>query len=454
MHPRTPLLAAAAIAVAAAAAPATAVAAPWSAPVTISSPHTFLYPLGAAPAKMSTIAWWGWQDGLGPTGGAAFAVRPSGASAFAPERPIARLPVVLDVQGHGDDRLVALSQEFVPGARSSVDAIQAVRVADGGPAGMRAPVTLARAAVNGQARLAVAPSGHGLVAFGTSEPRTNRVLIRVAVRSPSGRFSRPEVISGRGQSDAVAVAAGCRGDLVVAFARNKRVVVRVRRPGRGWGRVQTLARPHGTTQWSLRAAIGDKGDALVLWRERRLNQPARPSTRALQFSRLSATGSRFSAARTIEADRANTLSQLVAVPGGFAVGYTLRENVPGAPSIPRVALVTGDAPARLDVAAASGGVRDVRLAWSPRLGLLATMVLPTPTGNGDGIGLGAVLARGAAAFGPVETVTPDENVHELAPSVDGDGTPVAVWSARPEGTGPGIPIEDLRSVVRAAARTG
>jgi hypothetical protein len=82
------------------------------------------------------------------------------------------------------------------------------------------------------------------------------------------------------------------------------------------------------------------------------------------------------------------------------------------------------------------------------------MVQPTVNGDSDGIGLGAFLAPGATSFGPVEAVTPSENVHEIAPVFDRDGTPVAVWSARPEGTGPTIPIDQIRSVVRSATRVG
>ena len=96
----------------------------------------------------------------------------------------------------------------------------------------------------------------------------------------------------------------------------------------------------------------------------------------------------------------------------------------------------------------------MRVAWSPRRGLFATMVQPTANGNSDGVGLGAFLAPGATSFGALEAVTPVENVHEVAPGFDPDGTPLAVWSARPEGTGPGIPIDQIRSVVRSATRAG
>ena len=67
------------------------------------------------------------------------------------------------------------------------------------------------------------------------------------------------MISGRGRAQRVAVAAGPRGDLVVAFVRDKRVLARVRRRGHGWGRLQTLAEPDGPTDWTLRAGVGDSG---------------------------------------------------------------------------------------------------------------------------------------------------------------------------------------------------
>jgi len=63
-----------------------------------------------------------------------------------------------------------------------------------------------------------------------------------------------------------------------------------------------------------------------------------------------------------------------------------------------VAQLTARTSTRLDVAAPSVRVRDVRLAWSARRGLFATMLKPTPDSNADAIGLGAFLAPGAASF--------------------------------------------------------
>ena len=50
---------------------------------------------------------------------------------------------------------------------------------------------------------------------------------------------------------------------------------------------------------------------------------------------------------------------------------------------------------------------------------------------------------------PVEAVSPAEAAHEVR--LVGDGS-VAVWTARPEGTGPSVPTGRIHSVVRTASR--
>ena len=453
MRPLVRLLPAALVA-AAVAAPS-AGAATWSAPVTISAPHTFVGSVGLGPSRSSSTAAWLWQQGIGVDAsiGASYASRsPSGR--FGPERALPFSGELLAVRAYGGGRVLAMWQRAEP-RRSRLDPLHfRVRVAQGGPRGFAAPVTIARTVATSRPQLAVVPGGRAVLSYVTLVPRANRTRVHVATRSASGRWSRPEVISGRGQAKSVAAAIGRRGDVVVAFVRSKKLQARVRRPGRGWGRLQTLATPDGPTQWLMRAAVGDTGAIEVLWRKRRLAQDGRPGVRLLQSSRMSASSSRFAGARTIEPDGAGTPSELVALPGGFAVGYTVPQSPPGTHTIPRVAILAPGAGAPLDVAPASGGVRDVRLAWSKRLGLLATMVQPLPGANSDGVGRGAVLAAGAASFGALEAVTPAENVHEVAPGADGAGNLIAVWSARPEGTGPGIPIENLRSVARTATRGG
>ncbi|HVW18142.1 MAG TPA: hypothetical protein VHB30_07820, partial [Solirubrobacteraceae bacterium] len=97
--------------------------------------------------------------------------------------------------------------------------------------------------------------------------------------------------------------------------------------------------------------------------------------------------------------------------------------------------------------------RDVSLACSPAGDLYASWVEPRPGGDSDGLARGALLPAGAASFDAPEQITPDENVHEAAVAFDPVlGRFFAVWTARPDGTGPGVPIAQLRSVVRTARR--
>ena len=72
--------------------------------------------------------------------------------------------------------------------------------------------------------------------------------------------------------------------------------------------------------------------------------------------------------------------------------------------------------------------------------------------NSDGIVRAATLGPGAT-FGPVEDVSPAEAAHEVRLGTDPRyAGPVALWTARPGGTGPGTPIAQIRTVVRSAVR--
>lgn len=430
-------------------------AAPWSTPITISSPHTGVGPLGVTSTNTSTVAWWGWQElaGNGFKFGGAFATRPAGTGAFGPQRSQNSDELVsFDVQGYGDGRLVALSQVLGPRPvrESDPNPLFHVLVTNGSAGGFGPQSTLARANLIGAAQLGIASNGRGIVAYASYDPRiAHRAIVSAALRSSRGRFSRPAVISGRGDAHGVVVAIGRRGDMVVAFVRNRNVMARVRRPGNGWGPIQTLASPTGPTQWTLRAAVSDAGSIEVLWHRRFVSD--RMDGAALQARRMGPADSRWGRRTTIEAIGATTPSALVSIPGGFAVGYTVRDAAAGSLSTPRVSLLKPRTTSRLDLAPPSAGVRDVRLAWSDRHGLFATMLQPTQPSNGYGIGLAAFLAPGAAGFGPIETITTAANI---APGFSRDGAPLAIWSAPAAGTDPGIPSELPTRVVQTSTRTG
>ncbi|MEO6714031.1 MAG: hypothetical protein ABIM89_11465, partial [Mycobacteriales bacterium] len=198
----------------------------------------------------------------------------------------------------------------------------------------------------------------------------------------------------------------------------------------------------------LRTAVSDAGSVQVLWQRRFVSD--REDGSALQARRMAPGASRWGARITIEAGGANAPSSLVSVPGGFAVGYTVRGTVPRSRSTARVSLLKPRASTKLDVAAALEGVRDVRLARSDRYGLLATMVMSPP--GGDSVGVGAFLAPGASGFGPIERVTSADDVQEVVPGFARDGDPMVVWSAPRDGSDQGIPIDSVRRVVRTSTR--
>jgi hypothetical protein len=231
----------------------------------------------------------------------------------------------------------------------------------------------------------------------------------------------------------------------------------VRRPGRNWGPVRTLAVATGPTQWQIRTAIGVTGRVEVVWRRHQLASNGRPGRRALEASYMAGNGRRFTQRQVLEPDGASAPAPLVEIPNGFAVAYAKDGpggTIPGGVASPRVRTATPRFGAAFDASTAEGGVRDVRVAFDGRVGLYASWVVPTPGGDGAGLGWGALLESGAKFFAPPEHVTPGENVSEMALAFDTrTERAVAVWAARPEGTGPFIPIDQVHTVVRTSERT-
>lgn len=450
-------LARAVVAVAAiAAVPASAAAAPpWTAPVAISVPHTAIYPIGMIESKNAAAAWWRWEDGVNSPKryGGSFVAQPDASDGFAFTSGRDRKEQVsLDVAGYGSGRLVALSQTTTHDAKGNFTSSLAVR--NGGPGGFGASKTLAGGFITGTPDLGVAPDGRGLIVFTTADPTntSRRVQVRVALRSASGQFGRPSVISGRGQADGAVVAVGRGGDMVVAFKRSRKVVARVKRPGHGWGSLQTLATPKGPTQWLLRAAVSDGGTVQVLWQRRFVSERMDGST--IQTRRMNAGAGRWSPSTTVEAKGANGPTAMLAVPGGFAVGYTAGGTDTKYPLTARVATIKGDTSGSVDVAPAAVGVRNVRLAWSARYGLFATAIVEPTIDGANNIAVGALRAPGAAGFTPAEPIAAAPSLNEIAPGFGRDGKPLAAWAAPTDAIVPGVPSEIRRVVVVTSTRPG
>jgi hypothetical protein len=304
-------------------------------------------------------------------------------------------------------------------------------------------------------QLAVASNGRAIVAYIVRSGA--RRIVRVAVRRGRGRFGRPSTIFGRGRADVLSTAIGERGDMVVVIAQNGRLRARVKRPRRPWGPIRTLAAATGPTQWQIRSAISLRGRVEVVWRRHQLASNGRPGRRSLEASFMAGNGRRFTRRQVVEPDGASAPAALVEIPEGFAVAYAKDGpggTIPGGVAIPRVRMATPRFGKAYDASTAEGGLRDVRVAFDGRVGLYASWIVPITEGDGAGLGFGALLESGAPFFAPPEHVTPGENVSELAVSFDTrTERAVAVWAARPEGTGPFVPIEQIRTYVRSAERT-
>src|SRR3954453_4069141 len=422
----------------------------WTVPENVSSPHTLIGPVELVQAPSGSLeAWWGFNQFTAGkyVPGHAHAKHPVTTAQFGAQR---RAPAgLLDLQAFAGDRLLGLGQSYASGGRRTPTFRWLGHLGRRGN-DLSGPDVVETAKTAYLPQLAVAPDGRALVSYIVRSG--SRRIVRVATRGRSGRFGRPTTLFGTGRADVTEAAMGPRGDMLVVIARNGRLRARLRRSGHGWGAVQTLATASGPTQGQRQAAIDAQGRVEVVWRRHQFNRPGVPGRRSLEAAYVSAGGARFTGRQVVEHDGALEPHRIVSVQGGFAIAYA--EGTPDVgTALPRVRFAKPRFGRAYDAAPAGGGLRDVRAAWDPAVGIIASWVQPTPTGDGAGIGRAALLAPGAVAFGPVEQVTPDENVSELAVDYDPrNHAPVAVWAARPDGTGPGIPIAQVRTVVRTAER--
>jgi hypothetical protein len=450
-------------------APAAAHAATWSAPQTVSAPHTFAGPLQLGTTFDGSLAVaWPWQDNVGDDalGGESAALRPP-LPGFGPGRPAtsafgAEHPApdgVTAVAGYARTQTLALAAQGLPRRSGPTGAILYNLNAAFGSATagtFSAPRALATAPVVGAPQLAAAAGASTALVTWIEVTRTSSGAIRRVVRAVDrrdGAWSKPYTLSGTGRANTLAAATNVRGDQVVAFSRGDDVLARVRRRGHGWGSIQRLARADGGTQWQLVAGVNDRGQVRVVWRRHQLTRDGVPGRTALESAALLVGRSTFTAPQTLTADGAS-IPRLAPTPQGWAVA-----DVEATAAGPRPALhrtLGGSAFAPVAYAApAQGGARAADVAFSPVGGLTVAWIQPLAGQDSDGVARAASLDPGVsdATFGPVEDVSPAEAVHEVRLGADPRaGQPVAVWTARPGGTGPAIPTGQIRTVVRSAIR--
>jgi hypothetical protein len=446
-----------ALAALAAAAPS-AGAATWSAPQTVSAPHTFVGPLLTATSPGDTlVAGWPWQDNVGDDaiGGEAAANRAPG-QAFAPEHPAP--DGLVGLAPFGRTQTVALAQQGIPGRPGPTGAIRYRLNVAFGPltGGFGAPRTLVTAPVVGQAQIAANSRGTALVAWievtKTRSGATRRIVR--AIERRNGRFGRPFTLSGKGRADTVAIAVGEGGDQTIAFVRQGDVLARVKRPGHSWGSRQRVARADGGTQWRLLARIDQRGQVRLIWRRHQLRREAVAGRTALEGTAMLVGRGRFLPAQTI-VPNGSSMPALVQAEDGWALATTATTTEGPRPVLFRTRGTSTFGGPEFG-APAQGGLRGTDVAVTAGSGITLAWVQPLAGQNSDGIVRAATLRTVLgpdATFGPVEDVSPAEAAHEVRLATDPRyAGPVALWTARPGGTSPATPIAQIKTVVRSAVR--
>jgi hypothetical protein len=284
--------------------------------------------------------------------------------------------------------------------------------------------------------------------------------VRLAVRRPGGRFARAVTVAvgavgrptgGTASGRGVAVAVGGRGEVVVAYQRERgrARTIEARRVGRRLGRPQTLGPQRGLVD--LSAAMAPNGRAVVAWDSQDVGEEANEAYRVYAAVR-SAGSARFSAAQALDrggpAIRPNGRVALAVGRDGSAVvawSSPLGSYSAGLRSAVRVATAgpLGRFGAQSELAP-SGAVGDVAIG----AGGAAIVVWSQVAGEEEPLDvIAAVRPAGASAFATPEPVSPRESASYPAAAFDPrSGQPVVVWTGTPAGS-PG-------QVLRMARRSG
>jgi hypothetical protein len=460
MHPHPIAAAASAAALTAAVLAAPAGAATWTAPATVSSPHTFVAGLEAASSGNGTIvADWGIQDGIGAsaTGGARGASLAPGAALFGPEHV---LPAdILRVVPYAQRSVAALI--FTRGSSAGRDRVAVAFGSADGPS-LRAARTVGTDDVAFLPSLAMASDGTGLVAW-IARASGSRRVVKVSLRAPGGRFGAPSIVSGRGRANSITTAVGARGERLVAFEKGGRLLVRLRRAGHSWGAIQDLGPVAAGTDNHLAALVTGGGRAVVADVHRQLSEGGDAGPLLVDAWVRPVGASRFGAVQRLDqADGVAASDPVLLADGlrGAIVAWVGGD--PGAPATPdgastRVRAGIMDAHARFgapqEVSGAAQPVKGLSGASDGADAVLAWVRIDA-TSDGDGQVLASVRPPDGA-FGAPEEASPHENASATAAALVGPPatrTPLVAWAARPGGEGPGVPLAQIRTFVRVARR--
>jgi len=460
MRPYAALAAAVTTAAATLAAAVPATAATWTAPATVSAPHTFISGLEAASSGNGTlVADWRFQDGVGngaATGARGAALAP-GAAAFGGERTLPG--ATTQIVPYAQRSVAALLQTSLDSSGRRVRLSVAFGSADGPSLGTARSVAVDDVAF--VPRLAVGADGTGLVAWIARASGARRV-VKVALRSPGGRFGAPSIISGTGRANTITAAVGPQGQRVVAFERGGRLLARYRTANGNWGPSQDLGAVASGTDNELAALITSGGRAMIADVHRQLSEGGDTGPLLVDAWVRPVGATRFGAAQRLEqADGVPASAPALVQGDGRGAVLAWVGGDPGAPPTPNGASTR----VRVSVTGADGrfgAPQPLSPAAQPVTGLgaagngSATVVSWVRIAPGSDVSgqVFAALRPVGGAFGAPEAVSPDEHAASTAPGFTRttDNRPLVLWTARPGGEGPGVPVGSIKTFVRTAQR--
>lgn len=426
----------------------------WSTPVSVSIPHDTIDGLQLAAGPSGDLLAWRSYDLLPPkreifgTPGYHYSLAAAGGP-FRPERqfPARRAGGSLVDLGDGHVAQLILQPTGMSTERPEV-ALGSVDARFAKPLPVRGSVWPGRASLAGNSR------GELLLAW-ISSTRSGRRHVWASVRRAGGRFGRPELISASANSEQVTAVVGSpshrtdrrgfAGDMLVAFAsRQGRMLVRLRRHGAGWGRVQDIGPTAVGNVNQVAARIGRDGRTIVVWSHQQLSEGGPLGPGYTQVAVQPGNARRFLPPQTLERDRWAGLpgEPIVAADNGrgFLIAFIAQPGRPAngfLPTVVRAAYSRGNrfgAPQTISAAGQQAG--DLHAAQGPRGDIVTWSSSPNPPIGALAPGpavYAAISAPTANRLGAPQQVSPSERAEIALPiySPAGDRWLLA-WAGRPQ----------------------
>jgi hypothetical protein len=434
-------------------APTTASGASWSAPVNVSSPtQSVENPLIGFDNTGVGFAAWRWFQGIGPAAHSGVRIgSQTGPGSFTLEQTVLAPLSVPEI--YGRDQVFWRGEEGIVRRRQQLTRIKVAFGRTNGHVGK--PRTVATDRIFRIPAADVNHSGQIALAY----VRTTRVHNREAILfvGHGRRLGRSRIVSRRSGVNAVTVAVGPRGDIVVAWERDGKIEARIRRPGHRLGNVLSVGKG-ARLQTRLRAAVAASGRVWIAWESKRIGGVG--TDVELQTAVSSARRSIFGRPRVLDRyDRRNEPSDEVSVdlsldPHGRGMvawssfdGQNLRARLAAFDRTARSVRLTTLSQPGYDAAVAdlatSRRSNEALVVWTrlDAVGELGTTVL---AGHLPEVG----------AYGGEEQVSTGDRARKPAVAFNFEsGLPTTVWSQREGPDGAGVPPAQVRTFVRASTRT-